>query len=195
MDNYITGKIIKQLREKRNLTQIELANIIMVSDKTISKWETGRGLPDISLIEPLASALNVSVIELMNGEYITNQNKSCNMMKSKFFVCPICGNIIHTTGDSINSCCGIYLPSLEAENENEEHTISCEIIENELFISINHDMTKEHYISFIAYVTSDRCEIVKLYPEQNAETRFFYRGSGLIYVYCNKDGLIKKIIK
>lgn len=53
------------------MTQIELARKINVSDKTISKWETGKGLPDISLIETLAKALNVSVIELMSGEYVT----------------------------------------------------------------------------------------------------------------------------
>ena len=194
MNNYITGRIIKELREKQKITQMELADIINVSDKTVSKWETGKGLPDISLIEPLARALKVSIIELMNGEYITNQNKSSNMLKSKFSVCPICGNIIHTMGENINSCCGITLPILEAETENKEHIIDCELIENEYFISVNHDMSKKHYISFIAYVTNGRCEIVKLYPEQNAEARFQKRGKGIIYVYCNKDGLIKKNI-
>lgn len=194
MNYYITGKIIKELREKQKLTQLELANIINISDKTISKWETGKGLPDITLIEPLSKALKVSVIELMNGEYIMNLNKSSNMLKSKFLVCPICSNIIHTMGENINSCCGINLPILEAEIENEKHIINCEIIENEYWISIEHDMTKEHYISFISYVTNDRCEIVKLYPEQNAEARFLKRGKGIIYIYCNKDGLIKKNI-
>lgn len=194
MNNYITGKIIKELREKEKITQLELANIIGVSDKAISKWETGKGLPDITLIEALSKALKVSVIELMNGEYILNQNKSSNMLKSKFSVCPICSNIIYTMGENINSCCGINLPILEAEIENEKHIINCEIIENEYYISIEHDMTKEHYISFIAYITNDRCEIVKLYPEQNAEARFLKRGKGIIYIYCNKDGLIKKNI-
>ena len=194
MNNYITGKIIKELREGKKLTQTELANILNVSDKTISKWETGKGLPDITLIEPLSKALNVSVIELMNGEYITNQNKSSNMLKSSFSVCPICGNIIHTMGENINSCCGITLPILEADLENDKHIINCNIVENEYFVSIDHEMSKDHYISFIAYVTNGRCEIVKLYPEQSAEARFLRRGKGIIYAYCNKDGLIKKMI-
>ena len=116
------------------------------------------------------------------------------MLKSKFSVCPICGNIIHSMGENINSCCGINLPVLEAELENEKHIIKCETVENENFISINHDMNKEHYISFVAYVTIDRCEIDKLYPEQNAEVRFLKRGKGIIYAYCNRDGLIKKDI-
>ncbi len=192
MNNYITGKIIKELREKANLTQMELAKNINVSDKAISKWETGKGLPDISLIEPLSKALKVSIIELMNGEYIVNQNKSSNMLKSKFCVCPVCGNIIHTMGESVISCCGVQLPILEAEEENEDHKININEYENEYYIFIAHDMSKEHYISFIAYVTNDRCEIVKLYPEQNAEARFFKRGVGIIYAYCNKDGIITK---
>ncbi len=192
MNNYITGKIIKELREKKQLTQMELAEVIGVSDKTISKWETGKGLPDISLIEPLAKVLEVSIIELMNGEYITNRNKSGNMLKSNFSVCPVCGNIIHTMGENINSCCGINLPILEAELENEKHTINCEIIENEYYISLEHEMTKNHYISFITYITNDKCEIAKLYPEQNAEVRFTKKGNGIIYAYCNKDGLVKK---
>lgn len=195
MNNYITGKIIKELREKQKLTQCELANILLVSSKTISKWETGKGLPDISLIEPLSNVLKVSVIELMNGEYVKNNNKSSNILKSKFSVCPICGNIIHSMGENVNSCCGITLPLLEAEVEDDKHIINCELIENEYYITINHDMTKGHYISFISYLTNDRCEIIKLYPEQNAETRFMKRGKGIIYAYCNKDGLYKKILR
>lgn len=194
MNSYVTGKIIKELRESKKITQLELANILNVSDKTISKWETGKGLPDISLIEPLAEALKVSVIELMQGEQITNKNISGNILNSKFYVCPICGNIVHTMGENLISCCGITLPILEAEMEDEKHEIECKQVENEYFITINHPMTKQHYISFIAYATNDRCEIVKLYPEQNIEVRFLKRGKGFIYAYCNQDGLIKKLI-
>ena len=192
MNNYITGQMVKELREKKKMTQLELAKTINVSDKTISKWETGKGLPDISLINSLAQALGVSVIELMRGEYITNKNITSNMLKSNLYVCPICGNIIHSMGENIISCCGVILPKLEAETEEDSHKIICETIDNEYYIHINHEMTKEHYISFIAYITWDKYEIKKLYPEQNAEARFFNHGKGIIYIYCNKDGLIKK---
>lgn len=195
MDNCITGRIIKELREQKKLTQLELANTIQVSDKTISKWETGKGLPDITLIEPLAQALGVSIIELMKGEYITNKNISNNVCNSKIYICPICGNIVHSMGENIVSCCGITLPKLEAEIEDENHIINCELIEDEYYITINHEMSKQHYISFIAYVTQNRFDLFKLYPEQNAEARFFKRGRGIIYIYCNKDGLIKKIVE
>ena len=192
MNSYVTGAAIKELREMRNLTQAALAERIGVSSKTVSKWETGKGLPDISLLQPLAQALGISVIELMNGEHITNKNISANMMRTKFHVCPICGNIIHSTGNAVISCCGITLPALEAEEADEEHGITVESVEDEHFVTVRHPMAKEHFISFVAFVTSDRIQLVKLYPEGNAETRFQLRGFGYLYWYCNRHGLFKK---
>lgn len=189
MENYITAKIIKELREKNKMTQVELASRLNVSDKTISKWETGKGFPDISLIEPLAKELKVSVIELMNGKYFVNNNRAGNMFKLNFYVCPICGNIIYSMGENVISCCGITLPKLEVENVDKKHEITLEKSQDEYYIHSQHEMTKNHYISFIAYVTPDRVEVVKLYPEQNIEVRFFNKGRGKIYMYCNKDGL------
>ena len=89
MDNYVTGAVIKRLREKKNLTQEELAQKIFVTSKAISKWENGRGFPDIGLLESLGKALDISVIELLSGKEITNQNRSCNMEKAKFYLCPV----------------------------------------------------------------------------------------------------------
>ena len=194
MNNYVTGGTIKALREQRNLTQAELADKIGVSSKTVSKWETAKGLPDITLLQPLAAALGVSVIELMNGEPIANQNVSGNMLRSKFCVCPLCGNIIHTTGAALVSCCGITLPALEAEEPDDDHGVTVEHVEDEHFITVSHPMTKGHYISFIASVTSDRLQMVKLYPEGNAETRLQLRGRGYLYYYCNQHGLFRKKI-
>ena len=191
MNTYVTSTTIKMLREKRNLTQAELADRIGVSSKTISKWETAKGLPDISLLQPLAQALNISVIELMNGEHIINKNTSANMLRCKFYVCPVCGNIIHSTGSSVISCCGITLPPLEAEEADSSHMLSITPVEDEHFISIAHPMTKQHYISFAAFVTSDRVQLVKFYPEGNAETRLQLRGLGMLYWYCNQHGLYK----
>ena len=191
MNTYVTSTTIKQLREQRNLTQSELADLIGVSSKTISKWETAKGLPDVSLLQPLAQALNISLIELMNGEHITNKNISANMLRCKFHVCPVCGNIIQSTGNSVISCCGITLPPLEAEEADLDHAVQIQQVEDEHFITIDHPMTKEHYISFVAFVTSDRVQFVKLYPEGNAETRLQLRGFGMLYWYCNHHGLFK----
>ena len=191
MNSYVTGNTVKQLREARKLTQAELAQHLGVSSKTVSKWETGKGLPDITMLQPLAHALGVSVIELMNGEQIINRNASANMLRGKFYVCPLCGNVIHTTGDSLVSCCGITLPALEAEAADDDHLLTVESVEDEHFVTIHHPMTKEHFISFVAFVTSDRLQLVKLYPEGNAETRLQLRGMGYLYYYCNKHGLFR----
>ena len=123
MDTYITGQTIKNLRERKGITQAQLADMLGVSSKTVSKWETAKGLPDITLIEPLANALSVSVMELMTGKTVVNKNISSNILRSKFYVCPLCGNIIRTTGDAVISCCGITLPPLEAEDTDDEFTI------------------------------------------------------------------------
>lgn len=192
MDSYITGATIKRLREGKGITQQQLAEKIGVSSKAVSKWETSKGLPDISLVEPLSQALGVSVMELMSGETVINKNISSNILFSKFYVCPVCGNIIHTTGAVVVSCCGITLPPLEAEETDDEHTVIIENVEDEKFITVNHEMTKQHYISFVAYVTSDKINFVKLYPEGNAETRMQFRGRGYLYICCNKHGLMKK---
>ncbi len=192
MNTYVTGATIKALRESRKLTQAELAEKLGVSSKTVSKWETAKGLPDISLLQPLAQALGISVIELMNGKHITNKNISANMLRCKFYVCPICGNVIHSIGNAVVSCCGITLPALEAEDAEDAHRITVEKVEDEQFISIPHPMTKQHFISFVAFVTSDRVQMVKFYPESNAETRLQLRGRGQLYYYCNQHGLFKK---
>lgn len=191
MNTYVTGTTIKQLREAKGMTQIELADKIGVSSKTVSKWETGKGLPDITLWNPLAQALQVCVMELMSGQTVRNQNVSCNMLRTKLYVCPICGNVIHSVGESVISCCGVLLPALEAEEPDDDHAIHMEQVEDEHFISVHHPMTKNHYISFIAYATSDRFWLTKLYPEGEAQTRFVLRGSGYLYFYCNKHGLMK----
>ena len=192
MNTYVTGAVIKRLREERGLTQAQLAGLIGVSDKAVSKWETAKGLPDITLIDPIAKALGVSVMELMSGEAVTNRNVSGNMLRSKLYVCPICGNVVHCTGETVVSCCGVTLPPLEAEETDDDHAVTIEAVEDEQFITVHHPMTKEHYISFVAYVTSDRFQMVKLYPEGNAETRLQLRGRGFLYLYCNRHGLMKK---
>ncbi len=191
MSGFVTGSGIRLLREKKGYTQKQLADLVMVSDKAVSKWETSRGLPDISLIEPLAKALSVSVAELLAGEHIENRNRAGNMLRGSFYVCPICGNVIHSIGRGAFSCCGVLLPPLEAEPAEAEHEIKVEMVESDRYVTLKHPMDRAHCISFIAYVTMDRVEIRKLYPEQDAEARFALGGRGAIYAYCSWHGLFK----
>ncbi len=191
MTHYVTGNTIKFLREKKRYTQKQLADLLAVSDKTVSKWETQKGFPDISLLEPLARQLGVSVAELLSGECIINRNRAGNMMRTKFYVCPVCGNVIHAVGEGVFSCCGITLPVQESEAPDEIHEIQIQPMENDYYITMDHPMTKEHYVSFFAYITSDRVQLLKLYPEQTCAARFLRQGMGTIYAYCNRHGLFQ----
>ena len=189
MDKYVTGVIIRRLREKKKMTQEELAEKIFVSGKAVSKWETGNGLPDISLLEPLAKALDISVIELLSGDAIQNRNKCANMAKVKLYVCPVCGNVIQAAGEAVVSCCGITLPPQEAEEADDEHRIRTEVVEDEYFVSLQHPMTKDHFISFLMAVSDQGIQFVKLYPEGNAEARFTVSRTRQLFAFCNRHGL------
>ena len=189
MNQYVTGAMIKELREKKQLTQAELAEQLYVSDKTVSKWENGKGYPDLSLLEALAKALDVSIAELLSGKVISNVNVSANMLRSKFYVCPVCGNAIHSMGEAAITCHGVLLTPAQAEASDENHMIFIEGVEDEYYVRIDHDMTKSHYISFMAALSPDRLQMVKLYPEGNAEARFKTSMVKRIYFYCNRDGL------
>lgn len=193
MNQYVTGAIIKELREKYHFTQMELAEKLNVSDKTVSKWETAKGYPDISLLEPIAKIFGISVTELISGKAINNVNVSANMMRSNFYVCPVCGNSIHSMGEAVIQCHGIILTPCQAEETDEEHKIFIERVEDEYYIRIEHDMTKQHYISFVAALSSDKIQMVKLYPEGNAEARVKINGVRRILFYCNRDGLFSVI--
>lgn len=188
MNQYVTGAVIKKLREKNNMTQASLAEKLCLSDKTISKWETGKGYPDISLLQPIAQTFGVSVAELLSGNSVSNVNVSANMMRSKFYVCPVCGNVIHSMGEAAISCHGVMLNPVEPEEAGDDHILYVESVEDEYYVHIDHEMTKTHYISFIAAVAYDRVQIVKLYPEGNAEARFKANMVKKIVFYCNKDG-------
>lgn len=189
MNPYVTGTAIRELREKKQLTQAALAEKLNVSDKTVSKWETGKGYPDITLLEPIAAVFGISVMELLAGKAIQNANVSANMLRSKFYICPVCGNVIHSTGEAMITCHGVPLLPAAAEPADDAHQICVEKSEDEYYVRIDHSMTKTHYISFIAAVSPDKLQLVKLYPEGNAEARLKINGVKRIYYFCNRDGL------
>lgn len=189
MNQYITGTVIKEFRNRNEMTQMELADRLGVSAKTVSKWETGKGYPDITLLEPIARVFSISVTELISGNAVMNANVSANMLRSHFYICPACGNIIHSMGEAVIQCHGIQLKSEEAEETDEEHKIFVERVDDEYYVQIEHAMTKSHYISFVAAISSDRVQIVKLYPEGEAQAHFKLNGVKKIYFYCNRSGL------
>lgn len=189
MNSYLTGTMIRELREKKGLTQAALADLLFVSDKAVSKWENGKGYPDIALLPSIAAVFGVSVAELLCGKTVQNVNVSANMLRSKFYVCPVCGNVLHAMGEAMIHCHGVPLTPQQAEETDEHHKIFVEGVEDEYYVRIEHDMTKAHYISFMAALSPDRIQMVKLYPEGNAEARFQMRGVKQIVFFCNRDGL------
>ncbi|MBQ3701301.1 MAG: helix-turn-helix domain-containing protein [Oscillospiraceae bacterium] len=191
MNRYVTGAVIRKLRENKKMTQEELAEKIFVSGKAVSKWETGQGFPDISLLEPLAGALDISVIELLSGEDIRNRNRVADMGRVQFYVCPVCGNVIQTIGEAVVSCCGVTLPPSEPEPADDEHLIRAEIVEDEYYVTLDHPMTRDHYISFLTAVSDQGVQFVKLYPEGNAGARFKIDRVSRLYAYCNRHGLFQ----
>ena len=197
MATYLSPDTIRRLREARSLTQRALAEAIGVTDKAVSKWETGRGLPDISLVEPLAQALGVSVAELLTGDVRANTNRSANVQRAVFYVCPLCGNVVFALGEGSFSCCGSQMLPQQAEDAAEDpaHAPHVERIENDWFISVDHPMDKAHYLSFMALVTYDGVTIRKLYPEQAAEARFPDACPGQLYLFCNRHGLFRTRVR
>ena len=189
MNQYVTGAVIRELREKNKMTQQQLAEKLCVSDKTVSKWETGKGYPDITLLEPIAKAFAVSVTELLSGNTVRNTNVSANVLKAKFYVCPVCGNVITSMGEAAVNCHGILLAPQIPEEPDAAHSAAIERAEDDYYVTVDHAMTKDHYISFIAAVSPDRVQFVKLYPEGPAEARFPVRAVRRILFYCNRDGL------
>lgn len=189
MDCKKVGKLIVALRKERNMTQKDVADAMNISDKTISKWERGLGLPDISLLGELSQIFSVDIEKILLGDLDPNEVDGGNMKKVKFYVCEHCGNIINSTGEADVSCCGRKLDALVANQEDKMHFIRIEEVEADYYITFPHEMSKSHFISFLAYVMYDRVLIVKLYPEQNAELRFPRMLGGKMYFYCNQHGL------
>ena len=191
MNRYVTGAMIKKLREEKGFTQEELAEKLHVSGKAVSKWETGQGFPDISLLEPLSKALEISIIELFEGQPIINKNRASNLLRSVFYVCPVCGNCITALGQAVVSCCGITLPPLESETADEGHGISVKKDDGEYYVTVHHPMEKDHFITFLAAVSDFGCQFVKLYPEGGCEARFRSERVKYFYAYCNRHGLFR----
>lgn len=188
------GNIIKLLRKEKGYTQIELAEKLYISDKAISKWERGLSCPDISLLSQIADIFEINLQSLLNGNLCKNDTDGGNMKKIKFYVCPICNNIITSTSDADVSCCARKLQPLNAKKASGDEKLTVQKIENEYFVSSEHEMTKEHYISFAAIITGDSIFLKKQYPEWNLQTRFPCFGHGILVWHCTKHGLFYQLI-
>lgn len=193
MDCIKLGKLIYKLRHEKSMTQRQLADKMNISDKTISKWERGLGCPDVSLLSELSELLDVNIEELLKGDLETNDLVGGNMKNSNYYVCPLCGNVTICTGNATVSCCGRKLEALKPQKV-EKQKLDIEQIENEWYITSAHPMTKEHYISFVAFATGDRVQIIKQYPEWDLQVRIPRQGHGMLLWYCVKEGLFYQLL-
>lgn len=191
MDLIKNGKLLCNLRKAKGMTQKQVADKLGVVPKTVSKWETGHGFPDVSTVSALAEILGVSSDTILSGDLIQNMEEVGNMKRTKFYVCPHCGSIMQGTGNSEIICCGKQVNALKAVQSDDEHELNISKVENDFYITFNHEMTKEHFISFIAYVAFDRVMTLRLYPEQDSSVRFPQMYGGKFYYYCSKHGLFE----
>jgi DNA-binding XRE family transcriptional regulator len=184
------GKLIATLRKEKNLTQKNIADALNIQNKTVSKWECGLGCPDISLWPELSAILGVDMKQMMEGEITSNKPDSGNIDKVRFYVCSSCGNILVSTGSASIFCCGRKLECILPMDTPVVPKITVEEIDTDYFVTIDHPMTKEHYLSFAAYVKSDKIYLNRLYAEQSPTFRFPITTLGKLYVYCIKHGLM-----
>lgn len=195
MDQIKTGALIKQLRKEKMLTQKQLAELLNVSDKAVSKWECGNGCPDVSLLSELADIFGTDINILLSGEINKKESEKGNMKKLKFYVCKECGNIITSTSETDVICCGNKLTALEPRKAEENEQLNVEDIGGEWFISSDHMMTKDHYISFVAYINDNSIMMFKQYPEWNVQLNLPLYRSGKLVWYCTKCGLLYQDIR
>ncbi|AOY77848.1 helix-turn-helix domain-containing protein [Clostridium formicaceticum] len=189
MDCSKIGALIISLRKEKNMTQKDIAEKLNISDKTISKWERGIGCPDVALLGDLSKILGVNIEKILLGDLEEKDTDGGNMKRIKFYVCKNCSNVITSTSEAEISCCGRKLVPLIAKPEDESHKVNVTDIENDYYIEMYHEMSKTHYISFVAFVSFDKVLLIKLYPEQNAELRIPKIQRGKLYTYCSQHGL------
>ena len=192
MDGKEIGNLLSKLRKERNMTQKDVADRLSVSPQAVSKWERGSGCPDVGLLPAISELFGVAVDRLLAGNLNPEKTEVGNMKRVKFFVCPDCGNIMTATGGGELHCCGRKLEALKPQKADEVHTAKVQEIEEDWYIPFDHPMKKDHFFRFAAYVTVDRCLLVRLYPEQGSEVRIpQIRGGGTLYLCCSQDGLFE----
>ena len=190
MDPVKTGRLIRKLRTAHAMTQKQLAERIHVGDKAVSKWENGKGCPDISLLNALAEVFGTDISILLSGEIRKNESENGNMRKVRFYVCGCCGNIIAASSEAAVTCCGSKLSSPELRKAAEDEMLTVTDMDGEWYITSAHPMTKEHFISFAAYVNDSAIMIFRQYPEWDMQITLPVQRAGRLIWYCRECGLL-----
>ena len=194
MDCVKVGKLILQLRREKGLTQKQVADQLNISNKTISKWERGMGCPDLSLLPELSDIFRVDLDQLLTGELDAREALGGNMKKTAFYICPDCGNVVAAMADAAVSCCGKRLEASQPQKAEGEDRLTVETVENDLFITSGHPMSKDHYITFAALLTGDSLILRRQYPEWGLQVRLPAIGHGRLLWCCSRHGLFYQLV-
>lgn len=190
MDQTSIGELIRKLRTDMGLTQKQLAEQLHVSDKAVSKWECGNGCPDLSLLTALSFFFGTDIQVLLNGRIDKNETEKGDMKKLRFYVCRGCGNIITSTSDVAVTCCGSRLSALKPRAAEDSEKLTLKDIGGEWYVTSDHEMSKENFISFAAYLNDSTAMIFRQYPEWAMQVRMPLYRSGWLVWYSAKEGLL-----
>lgn len=185
---------LKYLRLQKNLTQKQIGTQLGVTEQAVSKWERGLGLPDISLCPVLADILGVNLTVILTGDIEENTEVNHTMKNLKYHCCPTCGNVVVSLTEATISCCGRPLQVLPMKKTADSQKMTVTEVEDERYLSCDHPMTKEDYISFTAFATGERLEVFRHYPEWNLERRVPKNYHGQFIWYSKKEGLLYQLL-
>lgn len=188
------GQLIRQLRTEKGLTQEALAKILHVTNKTISKWECGNGCPEVSLFPALSATLEVDFSALFSGNLEEKQKNSGNFRHLNFYICLNCGNIVTSVAPTSIACCGKMLQPLTTQKAEGENTLQIEWMDDEYFISSQHEMTRDHYITCVGLMSSDQLILRKLYPEWDLQVRMPPTAGAQLIWHCSRHGLFYQML-
>ena len=185
------GEVLLQLRWERGMTQQEISQLLHVSPQAVSKWECGKGAPDVGLLPKLSEIFGVSMARLLRGDLTPDAPEVGNMKRLKFYVCLTCGNLLTAAGGGELHCCGRKLDALTPKPADADHSVTVETVEDEWYVTFPHPMEKDHYYRFAAFVGTERVLLVRLYPEQGGEFRVPQMRRAKLYLCCSRHGLFE----
>lgn len=193
MDNIQIGQRIRAARLGKNMTQQQLGEALGISGKAVSKWETGRGAPEVDCLPRLSTILGLDLSALLEGQREEQEMVNGNFKKMKFYVCPHCGNLVVSAERGDFSCCGHVLEALTPQKPDEAHSVTIAQSDGDWFLTAKHEMTRQHYLSFAAFLTGDTAIVKKCYPEWDFQVRIPRISHGIFLWYCTSHGLFYQV--
>ena len=187
------GALLQTLRTGAGYTQRQVAQALCVTEQAVSKWERGKGCPDLALMPALADFYGVDLRALLAGR-LQASAQGGNMRDLKFYICPQCGNLAVQLGSAELSCCGRPLAAQQPQPARAEHLPAISQVEDEWYLEFDHPMTKQHHLAFVVQVGYDHYRFTRLYPEQQAALRLPKLARCTLYVGCSEGGVYKVVL-